>query len=276
MKKERLDELLVQKKFFNSAEAAKRVIMAGLVKVNQEIITQVGTKVAVDAVIEVKNQPHPYVSRGGLKLAKAIHFFGLTLQGKVMMDIGASTGGFTDCALRHHVKLVYAIDVGYGQLAWKLRQDDRVVVMERTNFRYLSPDSFVHGIPNFATVDVSFISLRNIFPKLHQLLAKDGEVVVLIKPQFEAKREQVEKKGIVSDATVHQQVLQQTIQYANHNGFELKGLSFSPIQGNAGNIEFLAHFIHRDTPFQAQANWDKKIAKTVTDAHLTLHKSKRS
>lgn len=274
MKKERIDQLLLEKRFFESLEQAQRAILAGLVKVNQELITQVGTKVDPTATIEVKRKEHPYVSRGGLKLQKAIETFDLHLHQKTMMDIGASTGGFTDCALRHGVKRVYAVDVGYGQLAWKLRQDPRVIVMEKTNFRYLSKERLTEGVPDFATIDVSFISLQKIFPNLKQLLKKDGEVVALIKPQFEARRDQVERKGIVRDPQIHEQVLNQIIQSARDYDFILKGLSFSPIQGNAGNIEYLAGFLHR--PSECHDVSKKEIEKTVQEAHHFFNQPKRS
>lgn len=274
MKKERIDQLLLKKNFFDTLEQAQRAVLAGLVKVNQELITKVGTKVDPTATIEVKRKEHPYVSRGGLKLQKAIQTFDLNLNQKTMIDIGASTGGFTDCALMHGVKRVYAVDVGYGQLAWKLRQDPRVIVMEKTNFRYLSKDRLTDGFPDFATIDVSFISIQKIFPNLKQLLEKNGEIVALIKPQFEAKRDQVEKKGIVRDPQIHHQVLRQTIQSAQEYGFFLKGLSFSPIQGGAGNIEFLAGFIHQESGFKDFS--PEAIEKTVQEAHHFFDQPKRS
>jgi 23S rRNA (cytidine1920-2'-O)/16S rRNA (cytidine1409-2'-O)-methyltransferase len=263
--KERLDVLLVQKGYFSSREQARRSIMAGLVLVNQERVDKAGTKVPVDAVIEVKGQLHPYVSRGGLKLEEALRVFSIRVAGRVMMDIGASTGGFTDCALQHGVKQVYAIDVGYGQLAWKLRQDPRVIVMERTNFRYLKPEELKGEPPDLATIDVSFISLTHILPNLKSLLLPDGEVVALVKPQFEAGREQVGKKGIVKDPAVHRQVLSSFVLFALSQGFEIMGLAPSPIQGGEGNIEFLCYLIHRE-PSQAR-DWTERIDEVVREAH---------
>lgn len=267
VKTERLDQLLLKKELFQSKDKAQRAIMAGLVKVNEEILSQVGMRVPLDAVIEVKRELHPYVSRGGLKLEKAIQAFQLNLTGRIMIDIGASTGGFTDCALRHQVKRVYAIDVGYGQLAWKLRQDPRVIVMERTNFRHLTVERLTYGLPDLATIDVSFISLGHIFPTLRQLLAETGEVIALIKPQFEAAREQVGKKGVIREPEIHQQVLHQTIRSAHDKGFELKGLSYSPVQGSAGNIEFLARLTPQKEPCIIDPSWEQIIAETVKKAH---------
>lgn len=267
MKKERLDVLLVNQGFFTSREQARRTIMAGLVLVDQQRVDKPGTKVPVDGKIEIKGQLHPYVSRGGVKLEKAIQFFQLDLREKVMLDIGASTGGFTDCALQHGARLVYAIDVGYGQLAWKLRQDERVVVMERTNFRYLSKDRLTKDAPTFASIDVSFISLSLIFPNLAKLLADGGEVVALIKPQFEAGKEQVGKKGIVREEKVHRQVLDKVLTMANNYGFQLHGLTYSPIRGQEGNLEFLAYF--RFTPEQKRQEKDFAaiIDEVVKEAH---------
>ncbi|MBA4495004.1 TlyA family RNA methyltransferase [Paenactinomyces guangxiensis] len=266
MNKERLDLLLVQKGYFNSRQQAQRSIMAGLVFINQERIDKAGTKVPSDAVVEIKGQLHPYVSRGGLKLEEALRFFSIQMDGRVMIDIGASTGGFTDCALQNGVRKVYAVDVGYGQLAWKLRQDPRVIVMERTNFRYLKREQLGGESPDLATIDVSFISLSHILPNLKQLLLPDGEVVALVKPQFEAGREQVGKKGIVKDPAVHCQVLSSFVQFAHSQGFEVKGLAPSPIQGGEGNIEFLSYFIHREPG--NKADWTERIEAVVRDAHM--------
>lgn len=276
MKKERLDLLLVQKNLFESREQAKRAILAGLVQVNQETVTKAGTKVNVDAEITVKRRLHPYVSRGGLKLEKAIRLFQLDLHGKIVLDIGASTGGFTDCALQHGAKQVYAIDVGYGQLAWKLRQDPRVIVMERTNFRYLKPEQLTKGTPDFATVDVSFISLAHIFPNLTQILSDEGTLIALIKPQFEAGRHQVGKKGIVKDPYVHREVLVRIIELAREHSFALKGLSFSPILGSAGNLEFLAYFSHREKENIIVPNHLLMIEDVIREGHQALVSPKQS
>jgi 23S rRNA (cytidine1920-2'-O)/16S rRNA (cytidine1409-2'-O)-methyltransferase len=265
VKKERVDVLLVKKGYFSSREQARRALMAGLVLVDQERIDKAGTKVSVEASIEVKGQVHPYVSRGGLKLEEALRVFSLDVDGKIMLDIGASTGGFTDCALQNGVKLVYAIDVGYGQLAWKLRQDPRVIVMERTNFRYLKAEDLRGEMPNLATIDVSFISLIHIFPTLHQLLLPEGEVIALVKPQFEAGREQVGKKGIVKDPSIHRQVLLRHVEMAQAHGFDVVGICPSPIQGGEGNIEFLSYLVHR--PPMNDQGWSAKIDQIVKEAH---------
>jgi 23S rRNA (cytidine1920-2'-O)/16S rRNA (cytidine1409-2'-O)-methyltransferase len=226
--KERIDVLLVHRGFFDSREKAKRAIMAGLVFSNTERLEKPGTKIGYDAPLEVKGSPLKYVSRGGLKLEKAIEAFQLDFQDKSVLDIGASTGGFTDCALQHGAKIVYALDVGYGQLDWKLRSDERVVVMERTNFRYVKGEDLSAGLPQMATIDVSFISLGLILPVLYPLLLPNSDVVALVKPQFEAGREQVGKKGVVRDPNVHKEVLKKTVSMALALGYHIKGLSFSP------------------------------------------------
>jgi 23S rRNA (cytidine1920-2'-O)/16S rRNA (cytidine1409-2'-O)-methyltransferase len=213
-----------------------------------EKIDKPGTKVPRDATLNVKGAPHPYVSRGGLKLEKAIRHFSLELNGAVMLDIGASTGGFTDCALQHGASRVYAVDVGYNQLDWSLRQDDRVQVLERTNFRTMTADQMDGPQPGFASIDVSFISLKLILPTLAQLLSPNGQVVALIKPQFEAGREQVGKSGVIRDSSVHASVLTEVLGFADDNGFRLEGLTFSPITGGEGNIEFLAFWLLNGEP----------------------------
>jgi len=240
--KERIDVLLVEQGFFASREKAKAALMAGLVLVDEEQVDKSGTKVLRTAAIKVKGAVHPYVSRGGLKLEKAINLYQIDLTGKAMLDIGASTGGFTDCALQHGADFVYAIDVGYNQLDWSLRQDERVCVMERTNFRYLQPEELTGPAPTFASIDVSFISLKLILPVLAGLIAPDSEVVALIKPQFEAGREKVGKAGIVREPAVHEEVLESITAFAAELGFALQGLTFSPITGGEGNIEFLAYW----------------------------------
>jgi 23S rRNA (cytidine1920-2'-O)/16S rRNA (cytidine1409-2'-O)-methyltransferase len=240
--KERLDVLLVEQGFFESREKAKSSIMAGLVFVDEERTDKPGTKVPRSAKLHVKGAVHPYVSRGGLKLKKALDTFGIRLDGSVMLDIGASTGGFTDCALQHGASYVYAVDVGYNQLDWSLRNDPRVQVMERVNFRYMKPEDLKGPKPTLATIDVSFISLKLIFPPLKAILGSEGETVALIKPQFEAGREQVGKSGVVRDPEVHKQVVQSVIAFAQETGFNLIGLTHSPIKGGEGNIEFLAYF----------------------------------
>jgi 23S rRNA (cytidine1920-2'-O)/16S rRNA (cytidine1409-2'-O)-methyltransferase len=239
--KERLDVLLVERGLAETREKAKRSIMAGLVYSNEERLDKPGEKVKVDIPLMIKGNVLPYVSRGGLKLEKALKVFDVTVQDKIMLDIGASTGGFTDCALQNGAKMSYALDVGYNQLAWKLRQDERVVVMERTNFRYVTPKDLAGEMPNFATIDVSFISLKLILPVLKTLLVPESDIVALVKPQFEAGRDQVGKKGIVRDEKVHLQVVSKIVDFSLEQGFNAVNLSFSPITGGDGNIEFLLH-----------------------------------
>ena len=238
--KERLDTLLVRKGYYQSRERAKAAIMAGIVYVDGQRSDKAGNQVNEDAEIFVKENLCPYVSRGGLKLEKSMGAFNLNLAGTVCMDIGASTGGFTDCMLQNGAVKVYAIDVGYGQLDWKLRNDERVVNMEKCNVRYLDTDLIAEPI-NFISIDVSFISLRLIFPVAAEVLAQDGEIVCLVKPQFEAGREQVSKKGIVRDRNVHIEVIENVISYAEANGLYAHGLTFSPVTGAKGNIEYLLH-----------------------------------
>jgi 23S rRNA (cytidine1920-2'-O)/16S rRNA (cytidine1409-2'-O)-methyltransferase len=271
--KQRLDVLLVEQGYFDSREKAKAAIMAGLVWIGSERVDKAGTKVPRDAQITVKGAPHPYVSRGGLKLEKAIRTFGLDLKGAVMLDIGASTGGFTDCALQHGAAFVYAIDVGYNQLDWSLRQDERVRVMERTNFRYLTPEQLDGPVPFFASIDVSFISLKLILPVLAEILAKDGITVALIKPQFEAGREQVGKSGVVRDSRVHAGVLREVLGFADDLGFALQGLTFSPITGGEGNIEFLACWRLSKVPLGGawkDGELESLIEQVVREAHETF------
>ncbi|MEH7302675.1 TlyA family RNA methyltransferase [Neobacillus drentensis] len=239
--KERLDVLLVERGLIETREKAKRAIMAGLVYTNEERLDKPGEKVKVDIPLNIKGNTMPYVSRGGLKLEKALKVFDVSVTGKVLLDIGASTGGFTDCALQNGAKMSYALDVGYNQLAWKLRQDERVVVMERTNFRYVTPSDLAGEMPNFASIDVSFISLTLILPVLKTLLIPGSDIIALIKPQFEAGRDQVGKKGIVRDEKVHLQVIEKIIHFSVKEGYIVTNLSYSPITGGDGNIEFLLH-----------------------------------
>lgn len=242
MEKKRIDLLLVEQGFFDSREKAKRAIMAGIVHNDHEIIDKPGTKVPVDMELFVKGSVMPYVSRGGLKLEKALKYFDISMADRIMVDIGSSTGGFTDCALQNGAKRVYAVDVGTNQLVWKLRNDPRVVVKEKTNFRHATTDLFEYELPNIATIDVSFISLKLIFEPLKEILNDGDDIVALIKPQFEAGREDVGKKGIVKDAKIHQRVIENVISYANKCHFSIQNLTYSPITGGEGNIEFLAHF----------------------------------
>lgn len=247
MKKERIDVLLVEQGFFDSREKAKRAIMAGIVHDDYDIIDKPGTKIPVDSNLHVKGNVMPYVSRGGLKLQRALAEFKLDLNEKIMVDIGSSTGGFTDCALQNGAKLVYAVDVGTNQLVWKLRNDPRVVVKEQTNFRYATKDLFEQGLPTFVSIDVSFISLKYIFDALKDILSSGDQIVALIKPQFEAGREEVGKKGIVKDKNVHATVIKNVIEYARNDNLILEKLTYSPITGGEGNIEFLGLFIKDGT-----------------------------
>ncbi len=239
--KERLDVLLVREGYASSREKAKAVIMSGNVFVNGQREDKAGTVFDPARIqIEVKGSTLKYVSRGGLKLEKALSAFALDLAGKVCMDIGASTGGFTDCMLQNKADKVYAIDVGHGQLDWKLRNDQRVVCMEKTNFRYMVPGD-IPDRPDFASVDVSFISLTKILPPARAMLTDDGEMVCLIKPQFEAGRDKVGKKGVVRDPKIHEEVIGEIVCFAAENGFDVLKLDFSPIKGPEGNIEYLMH-----------------------------------
>jgi 23S rRNA (cytidine1920-2'-O)/16S rRNA (cytidine1409-2'-O)-methyltransferase len=263
--KERVDVLLVRQGFFDSREKARAAVMAGLVFIGTERLEKPGMKLAADAVLTVKGAVHPYVSRGGLKLEKAIRTFALDFQGRVVLDIGASTGGFTDCALQHGAQYVYAVDVGYNQLDWSLRNHPAVHVMERTNFRHLTADMLVGPTPNAAVIDVSFISLKLILPVLRPLLPTDSFVVALIKPQFEAGREQVGKSGVVREAATHLQVLQDVTAFAASIRLHLQQLTFSPITGGEGNIEFLAYWSNTE-PHAATID----LSSVVAAAHQTL------
>lgn len=241
----RLDTAVVNTGACESREKAKALIMAGLVYVDGQKQMKAGTTVKPDARIEVRGKVNPFVSRGGLKLQKAADNFDIDLSGCVCMDIGASTGGFTDCMLSHGAVRVYAIDVGYGQLAWKLRTDERVVNMERTNFRYVTHEQIPEEI-DFASVDVSFISLKLILPVMRKLLKNGGQAVCLIKPQFEAGKENVGKKGVVRDPAVHISVVENVVSFALECGYSVKNLDFSPIKGPEGNIEYLMHIQKTD------------------------------
>ena len=236
--KERLDVLLVQKGFFDNRTRAKAAIMEGRVYIGGAICDKAGTMVREDAEIELRGDTCPYVGRGGLKLEKALNTFVINLDGCVAMDIGASTGGFTDCMLQRGARRVYSVDVGYGQLDYRLRCDERVVNMEKVNFRYFTPDMIDEKL-DFASVDVSFISLSMILPRAAALMKENACLVCLIKPQFEAGREQVGKGGIVRDPAVHREVIRKAIGYAQENGFIFYGLTYSPMTGAKGNIEYL-------------------------------------
>ncbi|AST83223.1 TlyA family RNA methyltransferase [Latilactobacillus sakei] len=242
MKKERVDVLLVQQGLFESREQGKRAIMAGEVYgKNDERIDKPGEKIDAETVLRVKGHKIPYVGRGALKLAKAIDVFDIDLKDKLTLDIGSSTGGFTDVALRNGARRCYALDVGYNQLAWKLREDPRVVVMERVNFRYSQPEDFTDGLPDFAMTDVSFISLHKILVPLKPILKPNCDAVALIKPQFEAGPANVGKNGIVRDPKVHKNVVTDIVNFSLATGYDVLGLDFSPIKGGEGNIEFLIH-----------------------------------
>jgi 23S rRNA (cytidine1920-2'-O)/16S rRNA (cytidine1409-2'-O)-methyltransferase len=247
MAKIRLDVALVEKGFAESREKAKALIMAGIVYVNNQKSDKAGNTVKAEDVIEVRGETLKYVSRGGLKLEKAVNVFDFSLENAICADIGASTGGFTDCMLQNGAKKVYAIDVGYGQLAWKLRTDERVVNLERTNFRYVTTEQVPDEL-DFASVDVSFISLSLILPVMRTLLKDGGQAVCLIKPQFEAGRENVGKKGVVREKSVHIAVLEKIVNLIAENNFTLLGLDFSPVKGPEGNIEYLCHIEKSDNP----------------------------
>lgn len=267
MAKERLDVLLVERNLAPSRERAKTTIMAGLVLVDGQKVDKVGTLVKPDAVLRVLGDSIPYVSRGGLKLAKAIQVFGVRLAGKVVADIGASTGGFTDCSLQNGAVRVYAIDVGYGQLAWKLRTDERVVNMERTNIRHVTPDMLAEPL-DFASIDVAFISLMLVLGPVKELLKPDGEIVALIKPQFEAGREYVGKKGVVREPKIHRMVIEKVVSFSRELDFVPKGLTYSPVKGPEGNIEYLL-WLSRDRN-QLDAVTEEGIQSVVAEAHAAL------
>lgn len=261
--KNRLDIILTEKNIFPSREKAKASIMAGLIYVDGQRVDKPGTPVDESSEITVKEDLCPYVSRGGLKLEKALELFDFTLDGAVAVDIGASTGGFTDCMLQKGAQKVFAIDVGYGQLDWKLRNDPRVVNMEKINIRYLDTDTVDKDI-DFISIDVSFISLKLVFPVAAQLLSETGSLVCLVKPQFEAGRNQVGKKGIVRDPAVHEEVLQNVAGYAADNGLYCHGLTYSPVTGTKGNIEYLMFL--RKIPSDIDIN----IKDTVRISHEEL------
>nr|WP_313964396.1 TlyA family RNA methyltransferase [uncultured Peptostreptococcus sp.] len=265
--KKRIDVLLVDMGFFPSREQARRTIMAGNVFVDNQRVDKPGTMVKDDVDILVKGKPLAYVSRGGLKLEKAMKNFDLSLEGKVCMDIGASTGGFTDCMLQNGATKVYSVDVGYGQLAWKLRQDERVVCMERQNIRFLEPDALDER-PDFASIDVSFISLKLVLPKAWELLNDGGRVVALIKPQFEAGREKVGKKGVVREKSTHIEVIEMVSRLAIKEGFKILDLDFSPIKGPEGNIEYLIYLEKIDNKIETKDEVDEaRLLKDYESYH---------
>ena len=262
--KERLDMVLTEKKFFDSRARAKAMIMAGKVLVNGQKVDKAGTLIAPDAQIRILGEEMPFVSRGGLKLQKALDEFKINMVGRIAADIGASTGGFTDCMLQRGAKMVYAIDVGYGQLAWKLRSNVQVVNMERTNIRNVTRQDLYYGLPDFVSIDVAFISLEKVLPVVYDLLKDSGEVVALIKPQFEAGREYVGKRGVVRDKKIHVAVIERVLTFAAEVGFGVVALDFSPVKGPEGNIEYLAHLI------KDGASAGIEISAVVDSAHEEL------
>lgn len=266
VKKTRLDIAVFEGGYAPSREKAKAIIMAGLVYVNNQKTDKAGFEIKENDVLEVRGGGIKYVSRGGLKLEKALSVFPIDLRDKICMDIGASTGGFTDCMLQNGAKKVYSIDVGYGQLAWSLRCDTRVVNLERTNFRYVN-DEQVEDAIDFASVDVSFISLKHIFPNLNKLMKTGGQAVCLIKPQFEAGKDKVGKKGVVREKSTHLEVARRVVDTALQNGFSVEGLAFSPIKGPEGNIEYLLYIIKSDCPAPSK---DVQIAALVAQSHEEL------
>lgn len=265
MEKERLDVILVKRGYFPSREKARSSIMAGIVHVNKNREDKPGTKFSEDVEIEIKENIHPYVSRGGLKLEKAIRQFGINLQGKTAIDIGASTGGFTDCMLKNGAAKVFAIDVGYGQLAWELRNDERVICMERTNIRYVKPEDI--GAPaDFASIDVSFISLKKVLPVAKELTGGEGEILCLIKPQFEAGREKVGKHGVVKDMQTHREVIENIVFFSIENGLKIKDLTYSPIKGPEGNIEYLL-YLSKSEGLNTEEELNRLISEVVGQSH---------
>lgn len=267
MAKERLDVLLVNRGLAASREKAKAIIMSGNVYVDGQKEDKAGSNFNENAVIEVRGNTLKYVSRGGLKLEKAMECFDVEIQGKVCMDVGSSTGGFTDCMLQNGAVKVYAVDVGHGQLDWKLRNDERVVCMEKTNIRYVTPQDIADRI-DFSSIDVSFISLTKVLGPVKELLTDDGQIVCLIKPQFEAGREKVGKHGVVRDASVHLEVILKVIEYAVSIGLEALNLEFSPVKGPEGNIEYLLHLQKHTEGVYPQISF--KAEDVVRSAHETL------
>ena len=271
-KKQRLDVLLVEKGLAPSREKAKAIIMAGIVYVDGNKEDKAGTTFPEQAVIEVKGKTLPYVSRGGLKLEKAMQQFPITLADKVCMDVGSSTGGFTDCMLQNGAVKVYAVDVGHGQLAWKLRNDPRVVCMEKTNIRYVTPED-IEELVEFSSIDVSFISLTKVLLPVKNLLTDNGQIVCLIKPQFEAGREKVGKKGVVRDRKVHEEVIRMVMDYAASIELYPLALDFSPVKGPEGNIEYLLFLSKNKEDMAFMDDTSIDIDAVVTASHETLDKN---
>jgi len=269
--KERLDVLLVKGGFAESREKAKAIIMSGNVFVNNNREDKAGQTFDEKAIIEVRGNTLKYVSRGGLKLEKAMANFDVSIEGKICMDVGASTGGFTDCMLQNGAVKVYSVDVGHGQLAWKLRQDERVVCMEKTNIRYVTNED-IPDLIDFSSIDVSFISLTKVLGPVRNLLTDNGQVVCLIKPQFEAGREKVGKKGVVRDKKVHIEVIEMVVEFAKSIGFNVLNLDFSPIKGPEGNIEYLLHIEKGENADTINKTDLDLINEIVEKAHDTLDK----
>ena len=265
--KKRLDILLVEQGLADSREKAKAIIMSGIVYVDNEKEDKAGSTFEETCRIEVRGKTLPYVSRGGLKLEKAMKSFSISLQDSICMDVGASTGGFTDCMLQNGAKQVFAVDVGHGQLDWKLRNDPRVVCMEKTNIRYVTKDQIGGVELDFASIDVSFISLTKVLPPVYQMLREKGEVVALIKPQFEAGREKVGKKGVVRDRSVHKEVIEKILDYAPTAGFAVLGLTYSPVKGPEGNIEYLVRLCKGGSSVEGIS-----AERVVEESHAELDK----
>lgn len=265
-KKIRLDVALVERGFAPSREKAKALIMSGIVYVDDQKCDKAGETIREDAQLEVRGQGLKYVSRGGLKLEKAMELWGFRLENKICMDIGASTGGFSDCMLQNGADKVYAVDVGYGQLAWSLRTDERVVNLERTNVRYLTREQVPDDI-DFFSIDVSFISLTLVLPVLYDFLKPDGQAVCLVKPQFEAGKGKVGKKGVVRDAAVHREVCEKIYSFCTQHGYCVRGMTYSPIKGPEGNIEYL-FFLQKSDP--AQSVGQQEIERIVAESHQAL------
>ena len=279
MEKERIDLLVVQQGLTDSREKAKRMVMAGQVYDQNNLrYDKPGEKISIETQLHIKGETLKYVSRGGLKLEKALKVFNISVEGENVLDIGSSTGGFTDVALQNGAAHCYALDVGTNQLDWKIRNNDKVTTMEQTNFRYTKLEDFKMGQPTFACMDVSFISLKLILPALKNILKEGGSAVSLIKPQFEAGKDKVGKKGIVSDPQVHEAVLEDILYFANQNGFDVRHLDFSPITGGTGNIEFLAHLVSTEAGALGVTAEDIAIRSVIQEANeqlknktITLH-----
>lgn len=263
-KKERLDVLVVAQGLCETREKAQKYIMAGMVLVNDQKVDKAGTKVPIDSHLRLVGEPLPYASRGGFKLAEAFERFPISMKDAVVVDLGASTGGFVDCALQHGAKRVYAVDVGYGQLAWKLRTDERVINMEKTNARFLTPEDFPE-LMDWMTTDVAFISLTKILPAAYSILKEDGSGIALIKPQFEAGRDKVGKNGVVRDPAVHEEVIQRILTFNEELGFKTLGIVHSPIQGPQGNIEYLYWFTKDPQATSVSVDIHELVTRTFAD-----------